>query len=201
MEARKPRSETFGVVEEERELLRRCRDGDLEAYGLIVERYQRRVYEMIARMVRNRAAAEDLAQETFLRGFKGMHGFDPERRFLPWILRIGTNLTIDFLNQASRREVPRPGDSLQVRQEATDEEDRLASRERLAMVEQALLMLPPKYRVPLMLKHAEGMSYKEIEQIMDLPVRVLKMRVYRARRRLKHNLKKIQNARKKRADE
>jgi len=196
-----PRNETLDVVDEERKLLRRCRDGDREAYGRIVERYQRRVYGMIARMVRNRAAAEDLTQETFLRGFKGIHGFDPERRFLPWILKIGTNLTIDYLKSPSRREFPRPGDALQTRLEVTSEEERIATREQLSLVEQALAMLPPKYRVPLMLKHAEGMSYKEIEQIMDLPVRVLKMRVYRARRRLKHNLKRLQGARKTRAGE
>jgi len=184
MEASVSRADERQVAREEADLLDRSQKGDREAYGRIVGRYQVRVYNLMVRMTGNPAVSEELAQEAFLRAYENIHRFDTGRRFLPWIMCIAANLARNHLKSARRREIPAPVDD-RFGDGGAPAEDRMVERDRLSRVERALMALPLKYRLPLVLKHVEGMSYKEIKETTGLPVRVLKMRVHRARKRLR----------------
>ena len=201
MEASVSQADGRHVVREEADLLDRSQKGDREAYGVIVERYQLRVYNLVLRMTGNPATAEELAQEAFLRAYENIRRFDTGRSFLPWIMCIAANLARNHLKSARQREMPQAADDGFGDGGAPAEEDRMADRDRLARVERALMTLPLKYRLPLLLKHVEGMSYKEIKQATGLPVRVLKMRVHRARKRLRAAVASLDRERKERTRE
>ena len=178
---------------EERGLLSDCQKGNLEAYGKIVQCNQTRVYSFVLRMVRDPALAEDLTQDAFIRGFEKIHLFDLERKFLPWIFRIAVNLVRNYMKSPSRREVARSPEELDVQSDSPeDPSEALDRKRRLAKVERALLELPEKYRAPMLLKQVEGFSYKEISEVLGVSVWALKMRVSRARKRLRARLAELE---------
>src|SRR5690606_5205118 len=84
-------------------LVEETKQGNRDAFGILVERYERRLLRVIQRLVHDRDLAEDLAQETFLRVYRRWDQFDPSRRFSPWLFRIAVNLTLDFLRRRKRR--------------------------------------------------------------------------------------------------
>ncbi|RME24047.1 MAG: sigma-70 family RNA polymerase sigma factor [Deltaproteobacteria bacterium] len=172
-------SSAEGIQREEFALLERSRRGDRKAYGRIVELYQRRVFGLVCRVVGSESAAEDITQEAFVRAYLAIDRFDTRRPFLPWIFRIALNLSRNWLKAAARRETSCDPDILQSRLRPADECH--GDRERL---QRALSRLAPKYRIPLVLKHVEGLDYNEMKDVLKLPVSVLKMRVSRARRML-----------------
>ena len=169
--------------EQEKVILQRCRNGDRRAYGHVVETYQAKVFGTILRMVGSRTAAEDITQEAFVRAYVNIDRFDPERPFLPWILRIAINLSYNWFKAAARREVPDlPHEEFLQFQKNRPIDERLGDIQRM---ENALQAIPPKYRIPLILKHVEGMDYKEIKEVLGTPITALKMRVSRARSMLR----------------
>jgi len=159
----------------------------------MVERYQRRVYNLVLRMVGSRVAAEDLTQEAFLRAHINIQRFDLERRFLPWIFKIASNLARNYLKASARKELPLYTESLSG-STGPDPVRALEAKDFAARVEGELMALPVKYREPLLLKEVEGLSYREIKEVLDLPVWVLKMRVSRARARLRERVKQWDQA-------
>jgi len=167
-------------------LLERCRRGDRQAYGRVVEICQNRVFNLVRRLVGSTTIAEDITQEAFVRAYLNIGRFDVERPFLPWIFRIAVNLTRNWFKAAARREIPCGAENNLL--QATDGrqlDERLAIARRL---ERALLELDPKYRIPLVLKHVEGMDYRQMKMMLGVPVTALKMRVSRARARLRRLL-------------
>lgn len=182
MKKERERQEASGLHEDEQSLIAASRKGDRDAYCKIVQRYQTRIYSLVFRLVADRAAAEDVTQDAFIRGFRNLHRFDPGRRFLPWMMRIAANLARNHLRSSRRRELPLLAE---VPAGWGDPAVDLARREMLLGLERALLKLPVKYRLPLVLKHVEGLSYREMREVLRLPVAVLKMRVSRARARLR----------------
>lgn len=176
------------MPDDERELLSRSQRGDREAFGKMVESYQLRVYNLVLRMVGNRVAAEDLTQESFLRAHVNIQRFDLERRFLPWIFKIASNLARNYLKASARKELPLFTETL-AGSKGPDPVRVLEAKDFISRVESELMTLPFKYREPLVLKEVEGLSYREIKEILDLPVWVLKMRVSRARAKLRERMK------------
>jgi len=172
--------------ERERDLLEQCLRGRPEPYGEIVQCYQRRLFGLLLRLVRDRAAAEDLTQEAFLLAFRKLHLYDLRRPFWPWLVRLGLNLGHSWHRAGRRQAVPV---ALEVVEGLAAAEpaggDPAARRERAGRLERALLALPEKGRVALLLKFHEGMSYQEMSQALGVPALVLKMRVSRARARLR----------------
>jgi RNA polymerase sigma-70 factor (ECF subfamily) len=170
------------------EALRAIRNGNASAFRGLVDRYQRRVYATMQRMVRRRADAEDLTQQAFLEAYAALDRFDPTRPFLTWLLRIAVNNCRDHLKSHKRREQPSEmdtegGQALHAgRVEGPEEE--AVRRRRLVRLEAALGKLDDKYRIPLVLKDIEGLSYQEIQQVVELPLTTLKIRVVRGREQL-----------------
>ena len=162
----------------------------MEAYGKIVRRYQVRVYNLVLLMLRDPVAAEDVTQEALIKGFEKIHLFDFERRFLPWILKIATNKALDFLRSAKRRELAFSPQQLELTARVgSDIDEDMDRKRRLAKLEQAIAGLPMKYRLPLLLKHSEGLSYLEMEEVTGVSKDALKMRVSRARRKLREMMR------------
>lgn len=165
------------------------RAGDLERFRELVDRHQRRVFGAMARMTGRRADAEDLTQQAFLEAYAGLAAYDTKRPFGTWILRIATNNCLDHLKSHKRREVPTEvesdgGGALHAGHIPGPEQE-LARKQRVAQLEVALQQLDDIYRIPLVLKDIEGLAYQEIQQVLDLPLTTLKMRVVRAREQLK----------------
>ncbi|MDH4086427.1 MAG: sigma-70 family RNA polymerase sigma factor [Nitrospira sp.] len=174
------------------QLVARSLKQDHEAFGQLIDRHAPTIVNLAYRMVGNRAEAEDLAQEAFLTAFKALPTFRADSKFSTWLYRIASNKCKDWLR------AKRPGMGQQdvdidevldihVAEEQTPE--RLLSQQQVALeLEQAIQRLPPLYREAFVLKHVEGMSYEEMEEILGVNSDTLKMRVYKGRLRLSREL-------------
>lgn len=182
------------------ELAGLARRGDERAARELVERFQRPVFSIVHRMVRDRELAEDLAQEAFVRTFNNLDRYDPSYKFSSWLFKIAYNLTVDHLRRKEVKTISIHGapDALTAeRQEATsvtlesDEEApdaRLEALELADELERAIATLREDYRTAILLRHVEGRPYEEIAEIMDIPLGTVKTYIFRARRQLRDEL-------------
>jgi len=180
-----------GIADDAR-LVARSLKQDHEAFGQLIDRHAPAIVNLAYRMVGNRAEAEDLAQETFIAAFKALSTFRADSKFSTWLYRIAANKCKDWLR------VKRPGQGhhdvdvdealdAHVFEERTPE--RLLSQQQVAQeLEQAIQRLPPLYREAFVLKHVEGMSYGEMQEILGVNNDTLKMRVYKGRLQLSREL-------------
>ncbi len=177
-------------------LLRRCLAGDEAAYRELVRRYQRAVYSVAFRMVRSAEDAEDLTQETFVRVFKALDRYDPTRPFQAWLFTITSRLAIDHIRRRRMKTVPlfrsEPGSE---EEQAVELEDPGLAPDELAVrseeergVRDLIDTLPPHYRIVVLLRHQQDLSYEEIAQMLHLPRGTVKARIHRARALLKERL-------------
>jgi RNA polymerase sigma-70 factor, ECF subfamily len=167
--------------------------GNEAAARELVQRYERPVFNLIDRLVREPAVAEELTQDTFLKVFSKLHTFDVRQRFSAWILRVAHNTTIDYLRRHRPATVSldfRPDeDAPSVGERLPDEHaippDEAFEQHRMAIaVDAALERLRPEYREVLVLRYQEGLDYEEIAQVIDRPLGTVKTFVHRARRML-----------------
>ncbi len=161
---------------------------------MLVERHQRGVYNVIHRLVNSAADAEDLAQQAFVSAFSALGRFQLDARFSPWLYRIAVNLAKDHLKSRKRGELPSVGDLpseglFAGTLPAADAPAVSAERQRLLM--RALAALSIEDREVLVLKDIEELPYQEIKQILRRPVTALKIRVLRARARLRVELERL----------
>lgn len=178
------------------EILKRCLKGDEKAYRELVERYQRQVYSLVLRMVRQSQDAEDLTQETFVRMFRALDRYDPTRSFAAWLFTIASRLSIDHLRRRKSRPMPlvqREVGSLEEREiEIPDPSigpDEITSHgEEEVRTRNLIDSLPPHYRIVVVLRHQQDLSYEEIAEALHLPLGTVKARIHRARALLKQRL-------------
>ena len=181
---------------DEAEILRRCLKGDEGAYRELIERYRRQVYSLALRMVRQAEDAEDLTQETFIRMFRALERYDPTRPFAAWLFTIASRLAIDHLRRRRVRPI-----SLVQRDAGSDEEREMEIRdpslgpEELAShgeeerrAQELIDGLPPHYRIVVILRHQQELSYEEIAAALHLPLGTVKARIHRARALLKQRI-------------
>jgi RNA polymerase sigma-70 factor (ECF subfamily) len=159
--------------------------GDLEAFEQLFRDYQRQVFAWIVRIVRDPATAEDLTVETFWRIYRSRTLFRPDGNFGAWSRRIATNIALDHLRK-SRRETALPGDLL-----APLAPDPAVSREMRARIRTAFVNLPPKYRLVATLALIEDAPYEEIAAAAGITVALVKVRVFRATRMLRKQLRSL----------
>jgi len=184
----------------DQEVVALARAGRETGYRELLRRYERPVFSLIYRMVRDRAAAEDLAQETFIKVLNALESYRPEYRFSSWIFKIANNTAID---QLRRREVntlsldgaPNARTADEIEASAVSAVDRgpspladLESRELGSAIEQAIAKLRPEYRACILLRHVEGRAYEEIAETLDLPLGTVKTYIHRARLELRESL-------------
>lgn len=164
-------------------LLERLQAGEPAAFDAFYQQNAPRVHRIALRMTGSRADADDLTQVVFERVWRALPNFRQHARLTTWLHRIAVNACLDHLKSAgrTRRAIAPPGD---VRDSRRDPEMAVAGAQATAQVQQALLRLPEKSRVVLVLKDIEGRSYQEMRVILRLPITTLKMRVVRARTHL-----------------
>jgi RNA polymerase sigma-70 factor (ECF subfamily) len=172
------------------ELVDRVRRGETRFFAELVGRYQDPVYGMALRFVRGKGDAEDLAQEAFLRAFRGLPGFKGDARFSTWLYRITWNLCADWLRR--NRKPGRASVALDGAGETADGridlEGGLLAEEERRKVRQALDGLNEKYRTVLVLLYYQKLSYDQIAAVLAVPLKTVETRLYRARKLLKESL-------------
>lgn len=184
----------------DQELALQCRRGDERAAREIVSRFERPVFSLICRMVRDRELAEDLAQEAFVRTLNNLDRYDPSYKFSSWLFKIAYNLTIDHIRKRELDTVSMHGapDAVTAEEQAAtslsletgDErpDELFEARELGAEIESAIAELRPDYRTAILLRHVEGHSYEEIAEIMEIPLGTVKTYIHRARKELQASL-------------
>jgi RNA polymerase sigma-70 factor (ECF subfamily) len=175
----------------EPELLARCRRGDPAAFEEVVRRTYRHVYTQALRLVGDRHDAEDVAQEAYLRVFRGLPGFRGDARFETWLYRVVANSALSFLRRRGRfgEVLAEPEDG--PREEPADPRvgEALADRDLLV---RALEALPASLRTVVVLKDVYGLSCEEIGEELGVSEGAVKVRLHRARRRLREMLEEVE---------
>jgi RNA polymerase sigma-70 factor (ECF subfamily) len=173
------------------EVIRQCRQGRAEQYRLLVARYQDRIYTLALRLLDQPDDALDAAQEAFVRAYTALGQFDLERPFAPWLCRIATNVCIRMLRGRrpglSLNAILEEGDERALRSERIedDPEQVLALSLRDEEIRRAVLALPEPYRVVILLRYTEEMSYEAIAEALELPLGTVKTHLHRAHQRLR----------------
>lgn len=181
---------------EDAELVRKSLTGDQRACRDLVLRYQRPVFSVLMRVVRRAEDAEDLAQETFVRMFRALDRYDPERPFTAWLFTIATRLAIDHLRrrrvQTVSLTVTQPGSTeerdIDVEDPGLKPDEVTSNAEEERSTQDLIDSLPEHYRIVVLLRHQQDLSYEEIAQALNLPLGTVKARIHRARELLKKRI-------------
>ena len=184
----------------DQEVVVKARAGNEAAYRELLRRYERPVFSLIFRMVRDRALAEDLSQDTFVKVLNALDSYRPEFKFSSWVFKIANNVAIDQLRKReldtlSLDGAPDARTKEEIEATALQAVDRtesplaeLESRELGSRIEDAIGKLRPEYRSCILLRHVEGRSYEEIAEALDLPLGTVKTYIHRARHELREYL-------------
>jgi RNA polymerase sigma-70 factor (ECF subfamily) len=165
-------------------LIERCIEGDRQAFETLLIQYEKPVFNAAYRMLNNREDASDVTQTVFLKVYENFDSFDPSRRFFSWVYRITLNESINWLSKQSRLE-PLQHDAAD---DGKSPEQEVASAELSNAVQTALMTIKTEYRTVVILKHFLGCSYMEISEVLEIPERTVKSRLYSARQLLKDAL-------------
>jgi RNA polymerase sigma-70 factor (ECF subfamily) len=182
-------------LKSEFDLIRETLDGDPQAYGQLVERFQDRLFNAMLQVIGSADEAEDVVQDSFVQAYVKLDTFQGNSQFFTWLYRIAFN------NALSRQRRKRNEMSIEQSRELTggDPEDRteapdepLLRQERVALVHNALDMLTEEHRGILVLREMQELSYEEIAEILDINIGTVRSRLSRARNQLKLNLEELQ---------
>ena len=191
-----PTPVAWGALSDQ-EVVRHAARGREAAYRELIRRYQRPVFSLIYRMVRDRELAEDLAQETFVKVLNAIDTYRPEYKFSSWIFKIANNAAIDQLRRRSLDTLSLDGSphaanaeaieatTLQIGDQRETQLEEVTSRELGSQIESAIGKLRPEYRSCIILRHIEGRPYEEIAEMLDLPLGTVKTYIHRARNELR----------------
>lgn len=173
-------SPVIRVEDNEADLLDRCLEGDGGAFGQLIDRYQRVLFNVSLRMVGNREDALDITQTVFLKAYENLGKFDRRHKFFSWVYRIMINESLNHLNRARRME---PLDESLESGACGPEVDCAQSRLRDS-IQTALLELTPDYRQVIVLRHFVQLSYQEMSGVLEVPEKTVKSRLHTARQLL-----------------
>ncbi len=177
-------------------LVRRCLKGEEKAHRRLLSKYKRPVYNLAWKMMGDEEDAKDVTQEAFIRAFRALSTFDTSRPFASWLFRIATNLCIDHLRR--RRSNVQSLDGMRGSDDGyrtADVEDggpgpdvQHEVAEQRKMLDRLVQGLPPRYKVVILLRHGRELSYKEIAEVLEVPVGTVKARIHRAHSLLRMSL-------------
>ncbi len=168
-------------------LARAVQEGDKEAFGVLVERFEAKMLRYASKFLFDLFSAEDVVQEVFIKAYVNIKSFDAGKRFSPWLYRIAHNEFINALKRKGREPLPFfDPDELFPHPVSTETADRALLEEELKTVTDGhLRSLGPKYREPIVLLYYEGLDYKEIAEVLQIPISTVGVRIKRAKESLK----------------
>lgn len=172
--------------EQDAVLVQQCLQGNPNAFEILVERYQKPIYNLALRLSTNTEDAEDITQTVFVKVYEKLNTFNPKHKFFSWLYKIAVNESLNFLNR--RRNFERFDEEVHSREKPQDESFR--DHEITKKIDNALLELKPDYRIIVVLNHFQDLSYKEIGYILNIHENTVKSRLFSARKKLKSLLVK-----------
>ena len=181
------------------EMMLRVKAGDDSAFDYLVQKYRRAMINFMYRMAHNSAAAEDLAQEVFLRVYRSRGSYEPSAKFTTWLYRIATNLAVNHARD-TRHERPETmvsldepdeetGASMDVADSSLSVEEKLVRRERLMAIRKTVQKLPERQRIAVLMHKYQQMDYKQIAEVLKLSESATKSLLFRAYETLREQLK------------
>jgi RNA polymerase sigma-70 factor (ECF subfamily) len=188
------------AAKSDQDIVALARAGEEPAYRELIRRYERPIFSLLYRMVRDRELAEDLAQETFVKALNAIESYRPEFKFSSWIFKIANNAAIDHLRRRELDTLSLEGSphaetpdaieatALQIGARQESPLDAVEARELGGQIEAAIARLRPEYRSCILLRHVEGRAYEEIAEILGLPLGTVKTYIHRARNELRQAL-------------
>jgi len=188
----------MGDREIDQQLVERAQQGDKRAFGLLVEKYQRKLGRLLSRFIRDPAEVEDVAQEAFIKAYRALPSFRGESAFYTWLYRIGINTAKNFLVSQGRRaptttefdseEAEGFEDADQLRDINTPE-NMLMSKQVAEAVNKVMDTLPEELKIAITLREIEGLSYEDIADMMNCPIGTVRSRIFRAREAIAEKLR------------
>jgi RNA polymerase sigma-70 factor (ECF subfamily) len=174
-------SESERLADDEPALVERARGGDREAFARLVERYWPRLYRWLYHLTHNQHGAEDLAQEALLKAYTGLATFRPGSNFRAWLFRIAYNNFVNQWREQARTRQPFP-DALPATGPGPAEQ--AMSQEALRLLARAVGRLPPDFRAAFLLRVEEGLSFRQVAEILHTTEETARWRVFKARQKL-----------------
>ncbi len=181
-------------------LVERAQQGDKRAFGLLVEKYHRKLGRLLSRMIRDQAEVEDVVQESFIKAYRALHSFRGDSAFYTWLYRIGINTAKNYLVSMGRK--PQVLQDVEIEDvENFDEGDdmrtldtpetALMTKEIAQTVNDAIAALPDELRTAITLRELEGLSYEDIATVMQCPIGTVRSRIFRARETIAAKLRPL----------
>ncbi len=184
----------------DQKLVQKAQRGDKKAFGMLVEKYQRRLNRLLSRMVRDQSEIEDIVQDSFIKAYRAINNFRGDSAFYTWLYRIGINTAKNHLvklgkrpkamNEVDIEEIENFEDAPDLRNHETPESTMMSS-EIVASVNQTIEALPSELREAISLREMDGLSYEEISDLMNCPIGTVRSRIFRAREVIAEKLKPL----------
>ena len=184
----------------DQKLVEKAQRGDKKAFGMLVEKYQRRLNRLLSRMVRDQSEIEDIVQDSFIKAYRAINNFRGDSAFYTWLYRIGINTAKNHLvklgkrpkamNEVDIEEIENFEDAPDLRNHETPESTMMSS-EIVASVNQTIEALPSELREAISLREMDGLSYEEIADLMNCPIGTVRSRIFRAREVIAEKLKPL----------
>lgn len=175
------------VEQTDNDLVQNCLKGDANAFAVLVERYQKAIFNTTYRMIRDWDEAEEMTQRTFVKAYEKLDKFNPRYKFFSWLYRIAINETLNHLN--SRKRIETLPAEMTTREK--NPEELYNDVELNETLLSALEGIEPGLQILIVLKHFQGFSYQEISGFLGIPEKTVKSRLYTARQLLKESLLKM----------
>lgn len=184
----------------DQQLVERVQRGDKAAFDLLVAKYQRKIFRLLSRLIRDSAEIEDVAQEAFVKAYRALPNFRGDSAFYTWLYRIAINTAKNYLVSQGRRaptsteteiedaETFDDGDHLR---DLNTPDSMLLTKEVAGAVNRAIDQLPEDLRTAIVLRELEGLSYEEIAESMQCPIGTVRSRIFRAREAIAEELRPI----------
>lgn len=198
-----PVSANAGNRELDQILVVRAQQGDKKAFGMLIEKYHRKLGRLLGRMIRDQAEVEDVVQESFIKAYRALPNFRGDSAFYTWLYRIGINTAKNYLVSMGRR--PQVMQEVEIEDvenfeggyemRTTDTpETALMTKQIAQTVNDTVASLPEELRTAITLREIEGLSYEEIATLMQCPIGTVRSRIFRARETISEKLKPLLDA-------
>lgn len=180
-------------------VVKRCLNGDRQAYALLVEKYNKPVFNIVYRLTGNIEESREITQETFLKAYKSLNQARPEFKFSNWLFKIATNICWDQLKKKKIVEIPLNNSTsfadnimnYDISDNSLNPEEELIVKEQQEYIQKTIESLPFIYRRIIVLRYIQNLTYKEIADISKMPMGRVKVQLYRAHKILNDKLADI----------